>query len=103
LLQAHFNAPEHTATWEQLAVAVGYDGFRAVNLQYGRFAERIARQLSLRDKPPDPNGYRWWLWVLVRWAEERDPERGHMAFVLRQPVVEALQRLGIAAQRETAA
>ena len=100
LLKAHFNAPEHTATWEQLATAVGYDSFRAVNLQYGGFAERIARQLSLRDKPPDPNGDRWWLWVLVRWAEQRDPESGHTAFVLRHPVVEALQRLGIVRRRK---
>jgi hypothetical protein len=58
LLQAHFNAPEHTATWEQLAAAVGYDGYRAVSLQYGRFAGRIACQLGLREKPPDPNGFR---------------------------------------------
>ena len=94
LLQAHFYAPDHTATWEQLAADVGYDGGRAVNLQYGRFAERIARKLSLRDKPHDPNGNRWWLWVLVR-AKGRDPESGHTAFVLRRPVVEALQRLGI--------
>ena len=96
LLQAHFNAPEHTATWEQLAAAVGYHGYRAVNLQYGRFAERIARQLGLRDKPLDPYGNRWWIWALVRWAEERDPESGHTAFVLRRPVVEALQRLDMA-------
>jgi hypothetical protein len=58
-------------------------------------AERIARQLGLRDKPLDPNGNGWWIWALVRWAEERDPESGHTAFVLRRPVVEALQRLHI--------
>jgi hypothetical protein len=95
LLQAHFNPPEHTVTWEQLAAAVGYDGGRAVNLHYGTFAGRIARELGLRNKPPDPNRNRWWLWVLVRWAEELDSESGHTAFVLRRPVVEALQRAGI--------
>ena len=94
LLQTHYEAPEHTATWEQLAAAVKYDGFRAVNLQYGTFAERIARELGLRNKPLDPNGNAWWLFALVRWAG-RDPESGDTAFVLRRPVVEALQRVGI--------
>jgi hypothetical protein len=92
LLQAHYEAPEHTATWEKLATAVGYNGYRAVSLQYGAFAKRIAQELGLRDKPLDTNKNAWWLWALVRWARERDPESGHTAFVLRRPVVEALKR-----------
>ena len=43
-----------------------------------------------------PSKNRWWLWALVHWADERDPESGHTAFVLRRPAVEALQQLGIA-------
>lgn len=94
LLQAHLVAPDYTTTWARLAEAVGYRNGSAVNLQYGKLAERIARQLGLRDKPRDLNGNAWWLWVLVRWASERDPS-GHTAFVLRRPVVEATVRLGI--------
>jgi hypothetical protein len=97
LLRAHFAAPDHTATWAQLASAVGYANFNAVNLQYGKLAERIARHLGLSEKPLDPNGMPWWLWALVRWADERDPESGHTAFVLRRPAVQALQQLGLAA------
>jgi hypothetical protein len=96
LLQAHLAAPGYTTTWARLAEAVEYPTGSSVNLQYGIFAERIARQLGLNEKPLDPNGNAWWLWVLVRWAEPpRDPESGHTAFVLRRPVVEALQQLGI--------
>lgn len=94
LLRAHLVAPEHTTTWAKLAEAVGYRNGSAVNLQYGKLAERIARQLGLHDKPRDPNGNAWWLWVLVRWASEQDPN-GHTAFVLRRPVIEAAARLGI--------
>lgn len=94
LLQAHFKAPNHTTTWAQIAETVGYANGNAVNLQYGKFAERIARQLGLNDKPLDPNGNAWWLWALVRWASERDPS-GHTMFVLRRPVIEALTQLGI--------
>jgi hypothetical protein len=93
MLREHFNAPDHTTTWWQLAQKVGYPNFNTVNLQYGTFAERVARQLGLSEKPPDPNGYGWWLWVLVHWADERDAG-GDTAFVLRPEVVEALERLG---------
>jgi hypothetical protein len=96
LLRAHLAAPGHAATWANLAAAVGYPNGGSVHLQYGRFAERVARQLGLSAKPHDPNGEAWWLWALVRWAEDRDPESGHTVFVLRRPAVEALQQLGIA-------
>ena len=94
MLLAHFNAPHHTTTWAQLAEKVGYKEGRAVNLQYGKFGERVARQLGLNDKPLDPNGFGWWLWCLVDWADESDPSSGHTAFVLRPEVVTALERLG---------
>jgi hypothetical protein len=96
LLQAHLACPGYTTTWESLADVVGYPTGSSVNLQYGLFAERIARQLGLTEKPLDPNGTAWWLWALVHWAAKRDPESGHTAFVLRRPAVEALKKLGIA-------
>ena len=95
LLRAHLAAPGYTTTWARLADAVGYPNSSSVNLQYGNFAKQIARKLGLSDKPLDPNGSAWWLWVLVRWAEERDQKSGHTAFALRRPVVEALHRLAL--------
>lgn len=89
LLQAHFEAPEHTATWARLAGAVGYANGNAVNLQYGTLAGRVARQLGIVDPP---NGF--WLFVLADWSEKKD-SNGHTAFVLRRSVIEALTRLGI--------
>lgn len=89
LLQAHFEAPKHTATWSDLAKAVGYAHRSTVHLQYGRLASRVARQLDIVDPP---NGF--WLFVLADWAEKKD-SMNHTAFVLRHPVIEALARLGI--------
>jgi hypothetical protein len=94
LLRAHLAAPDYATTWESLAQVVGYPNGSTVHLHYGKFAERIARQRGLSEKPLDPGGTAWWLWVLVRWADERDPESGHTVFVLRRPAVEALQQLG---------
>jgi hypothetical protein len=88
LLNAHFNAPNHTATWAQLAKAVGYPSGDTVNLQYGTFAGRVAQQLGIREKPKG-----FWLYVLAEWGDKG--ELGHQAFVLRRPVIEALTRLGI--------
>lgn len=90
LLRLHHAAPNHTTTWKRLAAAVGYHRGSDVNLQYGRLAHRVADQLGIRKKP---RGF--WLFVLVDWADECDPESGHTAFVLRAPVIQALAKLGL--------
>ncbi len=90
LLKAHFDAPNHTATWAQLAEVVGYATGGAVNIQYGTLARRVAEQLGIVEPPKG-----FWLHVLVMWAKHRDSESGHTAFVFRRPVIEALTRLGI--------
>jgi hypothetical protein len=43
LLRAHLAAPARATTWANLAQAVGYPSGGSVHLQYGKFAERIAR------------------------------------------------------------
>lgn len=48
LLRAHYRAPDHTITAGELAEAVGYAGWTAANLQYGRFAGAIAEKLGYR-------------------------------------------------------
>ena len=63
LLQAHFEAPRHTATVRQLAKAVGYRSYRTVNMQYGTLAHRVASRLGVVERP---NGF--WLYVAVDWA-----------------------------------
>jgi hypothetical protein len=93
MLRGHFQAPDHTTTWNQLADKVGYPNFNTVNLQYGAFARRVAHQLGLSEQPATPGGNRWWLWVLVDWANEPDAS-GNAAFVLRPEAVSALEKLG---------
>jgi putative restriction endonuclease len=90
LLRGHFNAPNHTTTWAQLAQFVGYANGAGVNLQYGHFAARVAKALGFAEPPMG-----FWLNVLADWADELDVASGHTAFVLRSKVIEALQRLGI--------
>ena len=88
LLKAHFNSPKHTATWAELAKAVGYATGGAVNMQYGTLARRVAEQLGIVEPPKG-----FWLYVLAEWGNKG--ELGHQEFVLRRPVIQALSRLGI--------
>ena len=99
LLQAHFNAPGHTATWAQLAAEVGYANGNAVNLQYGTLAGRVANLLGVTRRPQG-----FWIYVLGDRPKDKDKQRdtesGHARFVLRRPVIEALTRLGIVPKRQ---
>jgi hypothetical protein len=89
ILQAHLHAPGHSASSAELAVAVGYAGWRAVNFQYGALAHRIGAELGLFQPP---RGY--WANVLIEWSSTRN-ELGHARFTLRPEVVVALTRLGL--------
>jgi len=94
MLQAHLEAPDHTTTWADLAHAVGYSSGNIVNLQYGKFAHRLAEQLGVHEPPrADEFSGAWWGYVLVDWANERGT-LGHTAYVMRAPLVSALRRLG---------
>lgn len=90
LLQAHCNAPNRTTTWAELAKIVGYAEGRAVNLHYGKLAQKVAGLLGVGEIPGEP-GKKSWLFVLIHWAE--DHPLGHTAYVLRRPVIEALTQL----------
>jgi hypothetical protein len=41
MLLAHYRAPNHTITATELAEAVGYKSFQAVNLQYGQLGRKL--------------------------------------------------------------
>jgi hypothetical protein len=89
LLEAHLAAPDYTATWQDLAEAVGKLSYRGVNARYGTFAREVAELLGVVEKPVG------WVMVLVTHAEELG-SRGHTAFILRPAVIEALSQLGFA-------
>jgi len=93
LLQAHFNAPNHTATMAQLAEAVGFANYGGANMQYGILGRRLGEKLGI-----DKTTLGFWLHILAEWAGKG--ELGHQAFILRRPVIQALARLGILPKTE---
>jgi predicted HNH restriction endonuclease len=84
MLQAHLHATNFNITAKELAWALGYRDFRAVNRHYGTFAQHVGERLGWK---PLPEQY---LGVLVTF--EKPEKEWH--WILRPAVVEALKLLG---------
>ncbi len=91
VLLAHFRSPDHTASTQSIAETLGYRSYGPVNSVYARLSRRVAEQLGVLQKPAEG----FWLFVLADWADP-EPVTGHTQFVLRTPVVRALESLGFA-------
>ena len=83
MLRVHYDAPDRIITATQLARGLGFNVFGAANLHYGRLARRVGEALGVRPKPL--------LCVLV---EMQKPDNEWL-WIMRKPVAEALERLGI--------
>jgi hypothetical protein len=85
LLRAHYAAPNHTATTIDLANAMGWEGWPAVNLHYGQFVNRLRNYLHL---PIEENLNT----ILAQpWPAKGDPHP--WSLVMCPELVEALDRL----------
>jgi predicted HNH restriction endonuclease len=75
LLEAHYLAPDHTASAEEIALAAG-KSWKATNLQYGLLATNLRRSLGmplalgeqqstiLAFFEPPTESFRFWRWVM---------------------------------------
>lgn len=82
-----------TAT--ELAAAAGWDSYEGANAQYGALGAEVGRTIGLEfDRYKD--GSEFFMSVLVRELEQKDPESGHMLFEMHPELVEALKGLGLA-------
>lgn len=90
ILRAHFDSPGYVATASQLAQKVDYQNFNAVNLQYGKLAKSLSRELGCKEKE-NSEEYRAWLSLLVSF---RKPQNGDWELLLKPNVIEALQKIG---------
>ncbi len=84
ILAHHYNAPEHTATATQLADAMGYENYRAINLHYGKFSVLLCEKLGLKPS----------FMVFLAGAEPND-ENGQLDLVLRPELADAINRTDI--------
>ncbi len=91
MLEAHYQAPDHTISLGQLAKAARYDGEAGVKLQYGLLAKRLCAAMSF--KPPEcySDGSPIWSYGLADVPEEKTSK--HWLWQLRPEVVKALDGL----------
>ena len=83
LLRAHYRAPRQTATATELAQAVGYAEYNAVNLHYGKFVLRLCESLQI------PHDFS----VILASAFPGTDAPGHLQLVMAPALVEALDEL----------
>lgn len=82
ILKAHYMAPNYTATVTELAQAVGYADYHAINLHYGIFVELLCDQLG------QPRNFE-----LIQTFHQPENKNQHLQLILRPEFVEALNEL----------
>jgi hypothetical protein len=90
MLEAHFYAPDQTATAEELGLAAGYPSpvaYRITNAVYSALGRRLRTELQIP-------AHRKVLIDIFAQGLPRDPTHPHYRFVLRPPAVKALAALG---------
>jgi predicted HNH restriction endonuclease len=88
LLEAHYLAPEHAATAEELALAAGEE-WRVTNLQYGLLGTRLRRALGRPKAAGEEQA------TILASFEGPVPARGfhHWRWFMRSPLVVAIEEL----------
>ena len=87
LLQHHYHAPGQSMTARQLAEAVAYKDYRAVNLQYGKLAGKLCEALNVMVKEDK-------VYVLASFAREPEISAGECQLIMRPELAQALVELG---------
>lgn len=85
ILRCHARASGRRQTATQLARAVGYQNYGAINLQYGLLAARVGRALGLPDAT---------LNLLVEFTAPGELGNAQWEFVLRPAVAQAIAEMG---------
>ena len=88
LLQVHHAAPARVISTTRLADSVGFKGYQAVNLQYGKLGVEVAKVLGYDLGEQVKAG------MLVEFVDPQYAANEEWLWVMRQPVVQALESLG---------
>ncbi len=91
ILLAHCAFPNQVATATQLAKAVGYSKYNAINSNYGRLARIVCEEMGLRK---EDIGGRLADWLVTFVSFDRPDDHAHITLTLHANVVSALKELG---------
>lgn len=86
MLIAHAKAPGRVMSMQTLAEVAGYSGHRAANVQYGALGRKFADFFGVDDLSNQTQA--------IASSDGIPDASGHFAWTLREPLAQALQRLG---------
>jgi len=87
MLRMHYHSPSRKLTARQMAAGVGYAGFGAANLHYGRLGRLVGKKLGL----PDEDCH---IGVLVEFIRPNAEGNSEWIWVMRPELAKALESLG---------
>ena len=87
MLRTHYLAPAHKLTARQMAERIGYAGFGAANLHYGRLGRLVGKKLGL----PQEDCH---IGVLVEFIRPNTEGNSEWVWIMRPEVAKALEALG---------
>jgi predicted benzoate:H+ symporter BenE len=93
MLRAHCRAPNHTITATGIAEALSFSSVGVANLQYGKFAQRIADALQFTPSQRPDGKIRWWSALAYGLVGSDEARNGNYEWVMRPELVAALQSM----------
>ena len=90
MLKAHYCAPDRRITMTRLAHAVGYSGYSAANLHYGKLARKLCESMHTEPDDQFDDGSPFWLSIIAEAWKNKD---GEYEFQMWPELAEALEVL----------
>jgi hypothetical protein len=96
MLKANYRSPGRLISATRLSNAADkdYDGVGAGNIQYGKFAHRIANLIDHIPQKSQADGTPAWTYTLCEAHQYKD-RNGHFQWILRPEVAAAMEELGL--------
>lgn len=86
MLLGHAKASGHVLSMRAIADIAGYAKFQSANMQYGALGRKFANYFHVSNLPNQTQA--------MAWSDGAEDNKGHFAWTLRAPLVEALYVLG---------
>ena len=93
MLKAHFEHPNRSMTYSDLAAAGGFDSYSAANLQYGRFGRALGDALGLSFEKFTDSDTDYTSSAIGMPAPREYWSKGHLELVMHHALVRALEDL----------
>jgi hypothetical protein len=85
MLEIHYEAPDHQITASELASEVGYKNFRGANLQYGKLADMLCKELH--------RNFNYRVNILATFIPPEQSPSEEWIFIMQPNLVAALEEL----------